>query len=58
MGIQPSEFWRMSFWAYRVAATYWVAAHQVDGPAMSENEIDDIWEWMADKPDTVKSLVH
>jgi hypothetical protein len=57
MGIQPSEFWRMSLWAYRVTATYWAARRETEGPGLSEAEIDELWTWMADKPETVKSLV-
>lgn len=44
----------MSWWATRVVFTYHAAANQPEGPVISEAEMDDLWDWMADKPATVR----
>jgi hypothetical protein len=55
MGIQPSEFWHMSLWAMSTVSTYYIAAHEAGEPGLSTAEADDIWDWMQDKPGTVRS---
>lgn len=47
----------MSFWQYRIAAVHWIAAHDT-GEGLSAAEADELWDWLQDKPATVRSLVH
>lgn len=55
MGIQPSEFWRMSMWQFVAVQTYRQAAQENAEAGLSEAEADDIWTWMQEKPETVRS---
>ncbi len=53
--MSPSEFKKCSPWEFQAAVDGWVDANTPDegGPALSEAEKDELWEWMQSKPEAV-----
>lgn len=49
MGFSADEWGRMSPWQTTAMTIGWLKVHGEEG--MSEAEMDEIWEWMQNRPD-------
>lgn len=51
IGMQPSEAKRLSLWEYGEIVSFWADVHNAGRGGMSEEDKDDLWDWMQAKPD-------
>jgi hypothetical protein len=54
MGVAPSELKRLTVWEFSAVADRWIEAHEASdkpGSRLSENEKDELWDWMKTRTD-------
>lgn len=54
MGFTPQQVDAMSVWQVMSICEGYAEVHAVKDTKLSEGEKDEIWEWMQEKPDTVR----
>jgi hypothetical protein len=56
IGIRPSEAKKLSLWEFGEIMNFWADAHAQASGGMSEDEKDEVWDWLQAKQDVPLKL--